>query len=145
MNQKAGWIVACLGILAGRADAGDHDLVVKSATIKSTKANGESWDFFGNAPDPYVKVGKYDSDGKLTIVQQTDDVGDDYRPSFNKKLFAVREGDDLIIQVWDKDVAKHDLIGEYRLTVTRRMIEDGSARFSFDQVEDLRIDFKPAK
>jgi hypothetical protein len=131
-------------LVGSSAFAGESDLIVRSAVIANRKPSGEGWDAFNGPPDPVVKVAVCNESGVPLGHVRTEAVQDTYRPSFSgSSLLRVREGDQLIIQVWDEDVLADDPIGEIKVTVTKRMLDDGSYLWSFDSVQDLRIDFRP--
>jgi len=131
-------------LLANTGQAGDYDLVMKSAIIKDSKANGKGWDAFGNAPDPFVTAGIKQGKG-FSKTGSTEVDSDTFRPDWNKTVLTVDVGDDIVIQVWDKDVSFDDPIGEYKFTITKKMIEDGETRVSFEQVKELRFVLRVAK
>lgn len=144
MKRSACLALCLLGLATSVSLAGDADLIVRSAVIADRKPNGEGWDAFYDPPDPFVKVIICDEGGRPIRSAETESVSSDYRPSFPaKSLGRVGDRTQLIIQVWDKDLFDHDLIGEIKVTVTRGMLAEGSHRWTFDSVQDLRIDFRP--
>lgn len=75
-----------------------------SAVIASTKSNGDAWDAFGGAPDPYLVL-----DGRRTTAKQ-----DTFTPSWQEggtytATNLLTQG--VTVQVIDDDVAAPDPIG----------------------------------
>lgn len=125
---------SCLG--------GEYNLVIKSAVIKTTKSNGTAWDIAQGEPDPYVKA--FIVSGKVALQEGATQVENNtYRPTWDEVVLTVREGDDITIQVVDKDLTFDDVIGEYKFTVTRAVLAAGEHRPEFDQVKELRFVLTP--
>jgi hypothetical protein len=137
--------LAALSVTAGPGWAGDYELIIKTGRIESNKADGSPWDALGNAPDPYVTASIRVGKNELRNRTSTKSEKDTYRPDWNEKVLTVDVGDDVVIWVTDKDLASDDFIGEYKFTVTKKLIEDGEARVSFDQVKELHFVLKKAK
>ena len=140
-------LVFALGVIVlptTLAVAGGYDIVIKSGIIQSTKSNGAYWDGLKGAPDPYVKGGIQVERNTLKNVCKTKVDYDTYRPDWNQKLCTVSIGDDVVLQVWDKDLLKDDAIGEYKFTVTKKMVADGEVRVKFGRVKELRFVLKAA-
>ncbi|MFO0578881.1 MAG: C2 domain-containing protein [Polyangia bacterium] len=79
-------------------------LGVDSARIASTKSNGDAWDAFGGAPDPFVMI-----DGRQTSTQQ-----DTFTPVWREGATytaATLTGPGVSLTVYDEDVSANDVIG----------------------------------
>lgn len=115
-----------------------YQLIIKSASIAGTKANKSTWDAF-SGPDPFVMVGILrKSDQEFQAVRKTTVVNDSYKPNWgNFVITSVEIGDTISLQVLDRDLAEHDVIGEYEFLVTKKLLTAGVMHVSFGQVEDL--------
>jgi hypothetical protein len=134
-------VTVTLTLSAGLSQADEYTLVIKSAVIKDTKSNGLDWDAIG-PPDPYVVAYKMEDTKTYKEKGQTKVKQDTFRPAWDETVLTVEVGDDIVLRVWDKDVAKDDAIGEYKFVVTKKMIEDGEIRIDFDDVKELRFVLK---
>lgn len=132
---------------AGSARAEAFLLVVKSATIAKTKADGKPWDIgVGKKawPDPYVKIWVYDADGGLADSGETSTIWDTFTPTWNQDAATVSEGCKIRLEVWDKDVKNDDLIGKHEFKLTADTIKKGDLTLRFGQVEKLHLAFRLA-
>jgi pimeloyl-ACP methyl ester carboxylesterase len=132
---------------AGSARADAFLLVVQSATIAKTKADGKPWDLgVGKKawPDPYVKIWVYDADGGLSDSGETATIWDTFTPAWNHEAATVTEGCKIRLEVWDKDLKYDDLIGKYEFKLTADTIKHGELTLKFGQVEKLHLVFRPA-
>lgn len=75
-----------------------------SAVIKSTKSNGDAWDAFGGAPDPYVLL-----DGRRTATKQDTFTPDWQEGATYTATNLLNQG--VTVQIIDDDVAAPDPIG----------------------------------
>ena len=130
--------------------AGDYEITAKSAIIAPAKAGGADWDPFKGKPDPFVWAGiKLKAAPEPTVKGETVVAKDTLMPEWNAQLIEVSVGDEMIIKVWDKDLAQNDIIGEYKLEITKKLIEDGELKLTFGQVKELKLTIKakaaPAK
>ncbi len=132
------------GTSAAGEKKGDKKTIVlhlMKLKVAETNAKGESWDINGGKPDPYVTIKNLsDKSGKEFKTKVTDDVFEvDYMG-----LATVRavEGDNLQIEVWDKDLVGSDLIGRTKLPITRELIDKGKTALKFDQVLSLTVEFR---
>src|ERR1017187_1800603 len=136
-------LLAILAIATPRAFAQTAVLVVKSATIAPTKANGAAWDFplVGKKalPDPFVKLWVYDPDGAQADYGETAVDWDTLTPIWNKDIAQVKAGQSLKIGEWDKDLKYDDLIGRGTYKLTEATVEKGSFNLRFDQVRFLKF------
>src|SRR5712692_9423512 len=84
------WLLVMLAVSTPRAMGETVVLVVKSATIAATKANGAAWDFplVGKKalPDPYVKLWVYDKDGAHVDCGETTVAWDTFSPVWNNDI-----------------------------------------------------------
>src|SRR4051812_15083603 len=76
----------------------DFEVVVKSAKIKPTKANGSKWDVGNGNPDPFVRVSILDG-GKFTRTGQTKVVKDTLTPLWDEVVLAVDVGEVVVLSV----------------------------------------------
>jgi pimeloyl-ACP methyl ester carboxylesterase len=140
------WMLVVLVVTTPRAIADTVVLVVKSATIAATKANGAPWDFplvgRKSLPDPYVKLWVYDKDGAHVDYGETTVAWDTLSPVWNKDIAKVKAGQRIKVELWDKDLKYDDLIGRQTFTLTERLIEKGSFIHRFDRVKYLRFDVR---
>ena len=129
--------------------AGDsYILVIKSAIIAKTKANGKAWDpGVGKVswPDPFVKVKVFDKDGGLTDNGETSVIMDSFTPVWNQEKATVKVGHTVKLEVWDKDLKFDDEIGKHNFVVTADMVKAGELTLKFGQVERLNLGFRETK
>jgi pimeloyl-ACP methyl ester carboxylesterase len=140
-----GFLVALCSAGSARADA--FLLVVKSAIIAKTKADGKAWDIgVGKKawPDPYVKIWVYDAEGGLADSGETATIWDTFTPAWNHEAATVTEGCKIKLEVWDKDLKYDDLIGKHEFKLTADTIKNGELTLKFGQVEKLQLVFRPA-
>jgi WD40 repeat protein len=136
-------LVVVLALSAGPGMAGGVELVVESAQIKETKANGKAWDAGNGLPDPYVLVRVQPSEKKASKeVGRTSVQKDTLNPRWNKKVCPLSLGDVVTVEVWDKDAAVDDLIGRDKYTVTETLIKQRVLRLSFGQVKQLQLSLR---
>lgn len=112
------------------------DLIIRSVTVQSTKANGKAWDESG-PPDLKVYVSAGGNSFTTSTIQGTTSA------TYNKKAIKVEVGDTLEIRVSDGDVFNDDLIGSYSKTITADTIRAGVVDWSFDRVSSLQLEFQP--
>src|SRR5262245_14084782 len=136
--------LALLTTASAPALAGSHEIVVKSAIIADSKSNGAGWDAFKGAPDPFV-IGGVSAGGGFSKGGTSSVPQDTYRPNWNETVAVADVGDDIVLQVWDEDIAADDPIGEYKFTLAGRIVADQELRIAFDQVKELRIFIRPAR
>lgn len=115
-------------------------VVLGSVKVKATKANGDSWDINDGKPDIVVRL-KNLSDKSIKDFA-SEDKEDTLVANYNVATILVIEGQEVQIEVVDKDVAVEDTIGKKRLKVTGEMIQKGSTNLSFEQVDSLTLQFK---
>ncbi|MBI3822697.1 MAG: alpha/beta hydrolase [Planctomycetes bacterium] len=143
LKSKVLAIVAAVALFTSQAVADPVVLVVKSATILPTKANGAAWDFplVGTKalPDPYVKAWVYDSTGAQADYGETGIRWDTLGPIWNEDIVKAKAGQKIKIEVWDKDLKYDDLIGARSVTLTQGLIDKGSFILQFGQVKFLRL------
>ncbi|VTS07442.1 C2 domain-containing protein [Tuwongella immobilis] len=119
--------------------AGDHTLIANSATIQPKKSSGADWDALNNPPDPFVIASLIVKTPDPKVKAETSVQKDTLTPKWTEKLMDVNVGDEVLIQVWDKDILQHDLIGETKLVITKKTIEDGELMLSFGDVKELKL------
>ena len=100
-----------------------EELVVKSVSVESKKANGESWDAGGNKPDLFVEVNLGGST-KTTNTQQ-----DSLIANLNFATgVEIEVGDQLEVTVWDRDLAANGKVGSTNVLVTGAAIRGVAER-----------------
>lgn len=95
------------------------NVLVLDLEMSGTKLNGDAWDAFGGAPDPYVLISAGTGAGqqvaRTTTVQDAPAGGDlGYRAAFNQHLPNVRADAikaELRFDVFDEDVSSDDFVG----------------------------------
>ncbi|MBI2806743.1 MAG: hypothetical protein HYX68_17325 [Planctomycetes bacterium] len=141
-------ILACLGFFAfgGITWADSYILVVKSATIAATKANGSCWDCGFTPtqcrPDPYVLVKVYDAENGLADSGQTFVAWNTFTPVWSQEKGTVKAGWWVSLQVWDKDIKYDDEIGTHSFYITEAMLKAGEVSLTFGQVERITLAFR---
>lgn len=136
-------LLVLVALAVSRAAAQTAVLVVKSATIESTKTCGCTWDFplVGKKarPDPFVKLWVYDPDGAQADYGETWVEWDTLSPEWNKDIAKVKVGQRIWIQVWDKDVKYDDPIGDQCYILSKQSVDRGTFEVSFNQVTSLKF------
>jgi len=117
------------------------DVVVQKAVIKATKANGAAWDAgLGNVtrPDPFVKCFVANASGGWDLLATSKVVKDSYTATWDLRLRDARltPGRKLKLEVYDEDLASHDLIGTIVLTLPNA---PDAPKLAGDQIESLEL------
>src|SRR5947208_731277 len=103
MSRRTVLTLLALLALAPFTGAQTAVLVVKSAAIAPTKANGNAWDFplVGKKalPDPFVKIWVYDTDGAQADYGETWVEWDTLTPTWNKDIVKIKAGQTFKIEV----------------------------------------------
>lgn len=131
-------VVAC----AGLASAGELKLYLQSAEIKEQKSTGEDWDVFAGKPDPFVEASVLGDKKAVKRSGKTGTEKNTHKPSWDESVVTVEVGDEILLKLWDEDLAQHDLIGEYRFTVKAEMLAGDDVVVSFGQVKELKFKIK---
>src|SRR4051812_9075419 len=105
----------CLSLTGQVARAADekapYTIVIKSAKVKTTKADGSAWDINNGKPDLAVIVRNVDE--KDTKPFQTKTKDDTFEATFDETASVkVRPGQTLEFEVIDVDVAVNDTAGK---------------------------------
>jgi hypothetical protein len=91
--------------------ADEYVIHVKTCKVKETKANGDSWDPMNGKPDLVVQLRNLSQPDSKKY--QTKEASDTFENTFNVDTgFRIKDGEELEIQVLDKDLADHDVIGK---------------------------------
>lgn len=89
-----------------------HQITIGSAQIDDSKPNGKSWDAFNGLPDAFVKVFVNGNMQFSTSVKK-----DTCTPEWNETFtINFNDGDKIVIEMWDEDMASNDLIGRWKST-----------------------------
>jgi hypothetical protein len=146
---SAACVLALAGLLVGdqafsgdKKDTAEWTVIIKSAKVKNTKADGSAWDPMDGAPDLFVRVRVDDKAAKDFDTKVVKD--DAYEATFNTDTnVRFRIGQKVILTVIDKDVAANDDCGTYNLITTEPVITKGKLRLeNFGQVMYLDVEFK---
>jgi Ca2+-dependent lipid-binding protein len=89
-------------------------MTIKSAYITQKKSDGTPWDAAPPrlAPDPFVKVYVDNQE-----IYDTSVIKDTTSPNWNESFsFSYEYGQNIKIEVWDKDLWDDDLIGNWHGT-----------------------------
>ena len=129
--------ILLVGILGNSCiRAAEYELIIKSAKIKSTKADDKAWDLLDD-PDPYAVVGMIGKGGKVVDPKETKTISDTLKPVWNEKILMVDVGDSVSVKIWDKDVSSDDLIGEATIEISKEAIKAVTNKIKFGQVEEF--------
>lgn len=96
-------------------------MVLGTLTVESTRYDGQAWDAFGGAPDPFVGV----IIGSATATPFYSGAGSDtFTVMFTGGATATNVRADALqaylgLDVWDEDVSSHDWVGGCYTTVTQ--------------------------
>ena len=83
-----------------------YKITVASGTTTVSKANGDAWDLFGGAPDPFVGISLNGQQVGVTSVAK-----DTFSPFWNMFVeAAIPAGSNLTFTVWDEDTSDHDFM-----------------------------------
>ncbi len=144
--SKFVFLVAILVSLpVSTAVAETYDVIVKSAKIASKKSDGRSWDFAFGKPDPRVEGGLRTGDDEVTGLKSSPTKDNTHTPYWNFKVAEASLGDQVLIQVVDVDVSRHDMAGRYTLTITKDLIKKGGDTVFFGQVSNMSIVIRKSK
>ena len=149
--MKCAWLTAaalaalCLAPAGGPAVADDdagYTVVVKKVEVKTTQKDGSAWDVDNGKPDIAVTVRNYSDKDSKSFTTKT--VDDSYTAEFkDPTTIKIRPGQELEIEVLDKDVAVNDTIGKTRKEMTAELLKAGKIKFEkFDQVVYVEVEFK---
>jgi hypothetical protein len=127
---------------AGEKGAGKAArLVLGKVRVSDTTKDGKAWDINNGKPDLVVRI-KNLSD-KTTKDWVSEEKADTFDAEYNVAAILVAPGQELQIEVVDKDLAIEDLIGRKNLKVTEAMFsKDGMDIGPFDQVKMLTLSFR---
>lgn len=114
------------------------DLVVKGATLKSTKADGKPWDAFNGQPDPFVRCFVAGAGGGWELLDTSEVVENSTTATWDLRLSDDRLTPERKVkfEVYDKDGASNDLIGTIVLTIPA---QTGTHTESAEQIEVLEL------
>ncbi|MCA9665985.1 MAG: hypothetical protein KC503_10370 [Myxococcales bacterium] len=96
--------------------SGNYVISLIGASVARRKPTGHSWDAFGGAPDVYgrLQVGKY------RLATRT--IRNSFHPRWRASVRAYLTGDEaLVVQLVDRDLRHHDLVGTCRLGKVRSL------------------------
>jgi hypothetical protein len=130
-----GWAVFAVG-------EADYTVIIKKVEVKTTNANGNSWDVNDGKPDLAVIV--RNTSDKESKTFQTKEKTDTFSAEFNEPTaIKFRQGHILEFQVVDRDVAVNDEIGKFKLEMTEKELKEGKQRREgFGQVIYLELELK---
>jgi hypothetical protein len=137
--------LAVLGMTAGapavRADD-EYVIHVKGCKVKETKANGDSWDPMNGKPDLAVQLRNLSRPDSKKY--ETPEAKDTFEHVFNiDTAFRVKAGEELEIQVLDKDIGNDDVCGKITRKLTPEMLQKGVLKLeNFGQVIYLELHLK---
>ena len=137
--------LAALGLTVGvpsvRADD-EYTFHIKGCKVKEAKANGDSWDPAGGKPDLVVQLRNISRPDSKKY--QTKEAADVFENTFNvETAFRFKPGEEIEIQVLDKDVAGDDVIGKFTQKMTEAMCKSGVWKLeNFGQVIYLELHIK---
>jgi hypothetical protein len=126
--------------LAQDAPKMSADVVVHSVKVHTTKKDGKPWDILGGAPDLMVFVRKAGTGGQkhTTKVKK-----DSFEATFGERTLRISVGDEIEVIVYDQDEKLHDKIGEKTVKITQDMLKKREAKWDFDRVISLVLEFEP--
>ena len=135
----------CLALFTGqsaRAEDDAYTVIIKKVEVKTTKKDGSAWDVDNGKPDIAVTVRNYSDKDSKSFTTKT--VDDSYTAEFkDPTTIKIRPGQELEIEVLDKDVAVNDTIGKTRKEMTAELLKAGKIKFEkFDQVVYVEVEFK---
>ncbi len=116
------------------------DVVVHSVKVHTTKKGGDAWDPLGGAPDLMVAIRKTERGGAKHTTKVKKDA---FEASFGERTVRVSVGDEIEIIVYDEDEKFHDKIGTKTVKVTEEMLKKREAKWDFDRVISLVLEFEP--
>ena len=134
----AAFLLAVGGSAISGQEGASYTLVIKSVQVQTTNADNKSWDINDGKPDLMVIVrNQEDKDQKAF---QTEEKTDTFSADFNAPTtIKARAGQNLEIEVVDRDVAVNDTSGKTTLKVE----SDGTKRFEkFGRVILLVVELK---
>ena len=137
--------LAVIGLTAGvpavRADD-EYTFHIKGCKVKETKANGDSWDPMNGKPDLVVQLRNLSRPDSKKF--QTKEAPDTFENVFNVETgFRFKPGEEIEIQVLDRDVASDDLIGKFTQKITEETCKKGVWKLeNFGQVIYLELHIK---
>lgn len=88
-----------------------EDPVKIKVKVMQTKANGKPWDAFGNPPDIMIKISHEKIDELSSRIFKNT-----YSAQAVFYLDELSDDDEFTIEIWDRDISRHDLIGEEIIT-----------------------------
>ena len=117
---------------------------LEKLTVAKVKADGKAWDISGNAPDIFIATYKK-SDRQWKPVFTSQVFKDRYEATNINTKIVVTGAIELRIEVWDKDIGRHDKIGDYVLSLTDAEIlasQDKAVSIAFGSVTEFTYSFK---
>ena len=129
-------------VVAEDAKDAQYTIVVHRVQVKTTKADGATWDINNGKPDLAVIVRNVDE--KDVTGGRTKTKEEVFEATFDETLTTkVRAGQTLEIEVVDVDVAVNDTIGKIRKEITPEVLAKKKLKFeNFEQVISLEIELK---
>ena len=137
--------LAVLGLTVGApAVRADDEYVVhlKGCKVKETKANGDSWDPMNGKPDLAVQLRNLSRPESKKY--ESPEAKDTFEHVYNIDTgFRLKAGDELEIQVLDKDIGTDDVCGKITKKITADMLKSGVLKLeNFGQVIYLEMHLK---
>lgn len=119
-------------------------LVLGSGQIAAAKADGQVWDIDNSPPEPFVVATLRDGPTEWVAQEYSASLSNTYRPRWDERLLVVTLGQTVRIQVFDKDLAVNDFMGEIDLRITPDLVRRGEARLRLiGQVKELILRLEP--
>jgi len=114
-------------------------VVLKSIQVAPTKPDGSAWDINDGKPDLQVRI-KNNTDTSIKEFLSPEKT-DTFDASFDAPTILAMPGQELLIEVLDKDVAVEDAIGRTTIKLTEEMLKKGSHEMTFNQVKSMKLEF----
>lgn len=87
-----------------------YQITIRSTQIDQTGPDGKNWDTFNKLPDPFVTV-LINGNKQFSTSVKDNTCSPQWDETFT---IDYRHGDTIVIEVWDKDLGSHDLIGRWK-------------------------------
>lgn len=105
-NDTCGGETICIVDACQPAFGRTYRLSIPQLTVAAQNADGEAWDAFGGAPDPFAIVYLNGS-----AVLQTAEAADIFSTSFSESAdIVIPAGAQVVVEVWDSDVSDNDWV-----------------------------------
>jgi hypothetical protein len=120
-----------------------YEFTIRSANISQYDQNGDSWDWPGGMPDPFVCAYRNDQAAEHCTSAVQDTFTATFNSSFQADIYAA---DKWTFVAFDEDVSDHDQIGGvFMEPVSVATIKDGGFVFNSTYLVELVVDITPVQ